>query len=82
MVRDDLSPIEEAKAYINRWELMEHKTQSNLTESEIAGELSKELPKPKSTIYIRLSLLKLPEGIKNAMHLKKHLIPIAWVIRE
>jgi len=71
LVRDDLSPIEEAKAYVNRWQLMGNKVQINLSECEIAGELSKKLPKDKRTIMMRISLLKLPESVQNAVHLGK-----------
>jgi len=71
LVRDDLSPIEEAQAYMKRWELMGHKNHSILNAYEVAEKLSKELPKPRSTIYLKLSLLKLPETIQDAIHLKK-----------
>ena len=71
LVRDDLSPIEEAQAYMKRWRLMGNKNHINLSEYEIAGKLSKELPKDKKTMMMRLSLLKLPETIQNAVHLGK-----------
>jgi len=73
LVRDDLGPIEEAKAYMNRWDLMGHQNSSRLNENEVARELSKELPKPKSTIYMKISLLKLPEQIQNThlFHIEK-----------
>lgn len=71
LVRDDLSPIEEAKAYMNRWHLMGHKNQLNLSDYEIAGRLADELPKSIKAIYNKLSLLKLPENIQNAVHLGK-----------
>lgn len=71
LIRDDLSPIEEAKAYMNRWKLMGYKIHSNLNESEIATELSKKLPPPKTRIYKRLCLLRLPKTIQNRIHLKK-----------
>lgn len=71
LVRDDLSPIEEARAYINRWELMGHKSTENFQYQEVASALSKELPKSYNSIHNKLSLLKLPEKIQNAIHLGK-----------
>lgn len=69
LVRDDLSPIEEAKAYMNRWKLMikEDKDLKSLVDIPLA--LSKVLPPSKTRIEQRISLLKLPEPIQNAIDL-------------
>jgi len=71
LVRDDLSPIEEAQAYMNRWELMGHKNLSNVIEKINTSAIARELSLPQSRVYITVSLLKLPESIQNAIHLGK-----------
>ena len=70
LIRDDLSPIEEAQAYMKQWRLMGNKNHINLSEYEIAGKLSKELPKSYQSIYNKLSLLNLPETIQNNFHFR------------
>ena len=71
MIRDDLSPIEEAKAYMTRWQLKGQKNLKLISDLKIASALSKELPKSSQAIYNKISLLKLPETIQNAIHLGK-----------
>jgi len=71
LVRDNLSPIEEAQAYMTRWKLMGHNNQQNFSDYEIAGRLSDELPKSTKHIHNKISLLKLPEPIQNVIHLGK-----------
>ena len=63
LVRDDLSPIEEAKAYMNRWQLMGNKNLDLNSISNISYQLAKTLPPSKTRIEERISLLKLPENI-------------------
>lgn len=69
LIRDDLTPIEEAKAYMNRWNLMKKDPNLNLNWDNIPKTISKELNIPHSRVYTALCLLKLPEPIQNAIHL-------------
>jgi len=50
---------------------MGNKVTQNFEYQEVASALSKELPKSYQSIYNKLSLLKLPENIQNAIHLGK-----------
>lgn len=71
LIRDNLTPIEEAKAYMNRWKLIGHEITVNLQYKNVAYELSKVLPRGTRAILNKLSLLKLPKTIQNAIHLGK-----------
>jgi len=61
LIRDNLSPIEEAKAYMNRWKLMGDQKLSNYTESKVALKISKEILPSYLKVYTALCLLKLPQ---------------------
>jgi len=71
LVREDLSPIEEAQAYMNRWELMKKDSTLDLKSNDLHKEISNALGIPYSRVYVVVSLLKLPEPIQNAIHLGK-----------
>jgi len=69
LIRDDLTPIEEAKAYMNRWDLMKNEGVLNSTPTDPSKPISEALNIPYSRVYIALCLLKLPKTIQNAIHL-------------
>ena len=71
LIRDNLTPIEEAKAYLNRWFLMGNEDTQNFEYNKIATTISKELPRSYQHIYNIISLLKLPKGVQDDIHLKK-----------
>ena len=71
LTRENLSPIEEAHAYMNRWNLMIAEDLDLKSNIDIAWQLSKVIPPSKTRIEQRIALLKLPKKIQDTIHLKE-----------